>query len=128
MVGKRLRKNNMMGKTISIYLRDSDFKTFHQRVTINPSTDSSKRIFDAVEEIFDSLGWKKSTRLVGVSISNLKPKHLTPLPLFLEDVKIEQRNEAVDTINDRFGDFTIVPANTLLADKTKGKISSFLKH
>lgn len=128
MVGKRLRNNEMVGKTISIYLRDKDFKGFHQRNTINPPTDSSNRIYTEVEKIFDSLNWKRETRLVGVSIANLKLKHLTPLPLFPKDSKIEKRDETIDKINDRFGSFTIIPANTLLADKTKGKISSFLRH
>lgn len=128
MVGKRLRKHSMVGKTISIYLRDKDFKGFHQRVTINPPTDSSRKIYEEAKKIFDSLKWTKETRLVGVSISNLQLKHLTPLPLFTEDSKTEKRDETIDKINDKFGDFTIVPANTLLADKTKGKISSFLRH
>lgn len=128
MVGKRLRQHQMVGKTISLHLRDSKFNGFHQRTTINPPTDSSQRIYAAVEKIFDELDWVKETRLVGVSISNLKLKHLTPLPLFVADSKIEKRDKIIDKINDKFGDFTIMPANTLLADKTKGKISSFLKH
>jgi len=38
------------------------------------------------------------------------------------------------TINDKFGEFTLFPADILLADQTKGlsaqsgKISSFLRH
>ena len=34
----------------------------------------------------------------------------------------------MDRVNDKFGEFTIMPANTILADQTKGKISSFLRH
>jgi DNA polymerase-4 len=128
MVGKRLRKNQMLGKTISIYLRDSNFNGYNQRVTINPPTDSSRRLYEEAEKIFDGLKWSKETRLVGLSVSNLQLKHLTPLPLFTEDSKVEKRDEVLDKINDKFGDFTIVPANTILADKTKGKISSFLRH
>ncbi|OGC47159.1 hypothetical protein A2886_00750 [candidate division WWE3 bacterium RIFCSPHIGHO2_01_FULL_42_13] len=128
MVGRRLREHNMVGKTLSIYLRDKDFNNFHQRKTINPPTQSSQRIYKEIEEIFDSLNWKKETRLIGVGISNLKLKYFTTLPLFAQDLKEEIQHEAIDKINDKFGEFTIIPANTLKADKTKGKISSFLRH
>lgn len=128
MVGKRLRSTGMLTKTISLYLRDKDFKGYGERTTINIPTDSSNKLYFEVEKIFDKLEWNKETRLVGITASNLVLKKLTPLPLFSEDYKVEKRDEIVDKINDKFGDYTIVPANTLLADQTKGKISSFLKH
>lgn len=128
MVGKRLRDNKMVGKTIGLYIRDCDFKGSFERKTINPATESTQKIYEIAEKLFVKTGIKKEIRLVGVSISNLQLKDLTPLPLFTEDVKEENRNKAMDLINDKFGEFTIMPANTLLADQTKGKISSFLRH
>ena len=128
MVGRRLREQDMVGKTVSIYLRDKDFNNFHRRETINPPTQSSQRIYKEVEKIFDSLNWLKETRLIGVGISNLQLKQYSTLPLFTEDFKEELQHKTIDKINDKFGDFTLIPANTLKADKTKGKISSFLRH
>ena len=128
MVGRRLRRHEMVGRTVSLSLRDSDFRGYHERKTVNPATDSSQRIYEVAAGIFNEIGWAKETRLVGVAIGNLELKAQTPLPLFTKDLKEERVNEAMDTVNDRFGEFTIVPANTLLADQTKGKISSFLRH
>ena len=128
MVGRRLRRHEMVGRTVSLSLRDSDFRGYHERKTVNPATDSSQRIYEVAAGIFNEIGWAKETRLVGVAIGNLELKAQTPLPLFTKDLKEERVNEAMDTVNDRFGEFTIVPANTLLADETKGKISSFLRH
>ncbi|MBI2414996.1 DNA polymerase IV [candidate division WWE3 bacterium] len=128
MVGKRLRDHHMVGKTIGVYLRDSNFHGSFERKTINPATDSSRKIFEIVQNLFRKQNWKKETRLVGVTISNLTLKSLTPLPLFVEDQKEEKRDGIMDNINKKFGDFTLMPANTLNADQTKGKISSFLRH
>lgn len=133
MVGKRLRRNDMVGKTIGLYLRNSNFKGAFERETLRIATDSSQEIYETGEKLLKKLQKNekirgKDIRLVGVSISNLKLKALTPLPLFEEDRKKERIFETMDLINDKFGEFTIIPANTLLADKTKGKISSFLRH
>jgi len=128
MVGKRLRNNKMVGRTISMYLRDSNFKSYNERTTINLATDSTAKIYETIEKLFDRKGWDKETRLVGVSIANLELKELTSLPLFEEDLRSERKDEVVDALNDKFGEFTVIPANTLLADRTKGKISSFLRH
>jgi DNA polymerase IV len=128
MVGKRLRDKNMIGKTIGLYLRDSDFKGHFERKTIKPATDSSLKIYEITEQLLKKMNWSKETRLVGISISNLELKGLTSLPLFEEDRKEEKIHTAMDKVNDKFGEFTIMPANTILADQTKGKISSFLRH
>lgn len=128
MVGKRLRDHKMVGRTVSVHLRDKDFKNYGERKTINPATDSTQKIYETVEKIFDRTNWGKETRLVGVSIANLELKELTPLPLFEGDLRSERKDETVDALNDKFGEFTVIPANTMLADKTKGKISSFLRH
>jgi len=132
MVGRRLRRNEMMGKTISIYLRDATRNGYHERSTIYTYTDSSHKIFKAAERVIDEMNWRRvlvpELRLVGVSISNLLPKAITPLPLLLEDQRLERIINASDMVNDKFGEFTLIPANTLIADRTKGKISSFLKH
>jgi len=71
MVGRRLRKKHLMGRTISIYLRDSDFKGLQQRITIKEHTDNSWKIFRTTTKLLNDMKWNRNTRLVGVSISNL---------------------------------------------------------
>ena len=121
MVGKRLRGKKMVGKSVGLYLRDKDFKGHFERKTLNIHTDSSQKIYKVAQDLFDSLDWNKQTRLVGISIWSLVPKNQTSLPLFAKDTKTQKLDSAIDTINDRFGSFTITPANTVLADKTKEK-------
>lgn len=128
MVAGRLRNQNMYGKTISLYLRDSNRKGYGQRTTINPCTNEGLIIFKAAEKMLTDINWNKETRLIGIGISNLVYEHEFPLYLLNEQKKSESRTKALDLINNKFGDFTLVPADTLRADRTKGKISSFLRH
>lgn len=128
MVAKRLRNQKMAGRTISISLRDKDFKNYKERTTIPRHIDTSAEIYNVASKLFDSLSWKKETRLVGISISNLVPKDQTPLPLFDETQKKERIDKVLDEINSEFGDFTLVKGNTILADNVKHKGGSFLKH
>lgn len=128
MVGRRLRKKHLIGKTISIYLRDSDFKGLQQRTTIKEHTDNSWKIFRTTTKLLNDMRWNKNTRLVGVSISNLMQKRNSTIPIFFKEQRINDLISAADKINDKFGEFTLLPADTLSVDQTKGKISSFLRH
>jgi Fic family protein len=50
------------------------------------------------------------------------------LDLFSDHQKLDKIIKAKDLINDAFGDFTVITADTLRADQTRGKISSFLRY
>ncbi|MFZ5424802.1 MAG: DNA polymerase IV [Patescibacteria group bacterium] len=128
MVARRLRRNKMAGKTISLYLRDASKKGYHQDFTIATYTEDGKVIYDTTVKILANMHWNRETRLVGVSISNLIKKKSLPLYLLPEYQRNEKLIKTSDLINNKFGEFTIVTADTLQADNTKGKISSFLKH
>lgn len=128
MVGRRLRRKEMKGKIVSLYLRDSDFHSHHESKNIGKYIDTGREIYEMTEQIFERIYKGHEIRLVSVSISHLIPKDKQPLHLFLEEQKLDKITSAADLINDKFGEFTLVPADTLRADKTKGKISSFLKH
>jgi len=132
MVGRRLRNQQVAGKTISLCLRDKDMRNYRKSATVQEPVDNGLEVFTTAEKLLDSEKWlsviNKEIRLVGVSVSNILPKRGTAAPLFAHDVIRERITNAYDLINNKFGEFTLVPANTLLADRTKGKISSFLKH
>ncbi|MBI2620715.1 DNA polymerase IV [candidate division WWE3 bacterium] len=132
MVGRRLRKSAMMGKTVSIYLRDKNMLGYNGQTTLHNYTDDTQKIFRAAEKLLDFGKWKKAIdkeiRLIGITVSNLVPKTQTDYPLFADEQKTERLTSASDLINDKYGDFTLIHANTLTADTTKGKISSFLRY
>ncbi|MCA9308556.1 DNA polymerase IV [candidate division WWE3 bacterium] len=128
MVARRMRRHNVVGKTVSLYLRDSNKLGYHERLTNTRAIDNGYSIYEATQLLLKKANWNKETRLVGVSMSNLVSKSHMPIPLLPQEARKERIMRAADLINDKFGEYTMIPANTVLADQTKGKISSFLKH
>ena len=128
MVAQRLRKKGMHGKTISLYLRDTYKTGCHERETLFQYTQDGYDIYKTALEIMQRIRWDKETRLIGVSISNLVSNQNVPLYLFRQEKVKDGVMKAMDIVNSKFGDFTAITADTLRADRTKGKISSFLKH
>ncbi len=128
MAARRLRKYNMVGKTIHISLRDSDRRWYGNRGTVLYPVNSEREIYKVACELLSQMHWGRETRLVGVSISNLVDEKGLTLNLFSDHKKSERIVKTKDLINNQFGELTIITADTLTSDKTKGKISSFLRY
>lgn len=131
MVTARLRKQNMKTTKIALWIRDKDKIAYGENISISRYIDTNHEILHVVNILFNKLYAKiklKEVRLIAVGLSGLNTKDNVPNSIFSEDVKQEKLNQTIDTINEKFGKFSIVQANTLLADTTKTKISSFLKH
>ncbi len=128
MAAKRLRTYNMVGKTIHLSIRAGNREWFGKHSTLLYPTNSEQEIYATCCAILESMHWQRSTRLVGVSISNLQEEKSLTLKLFADHHKAQTILKTKDLINNRFGDFTMVTADTIKADRTKGKISSFLRY
>lgn len=121
MVGRRLRRENMRGRTICLVVRYNDFYTFRKQKTIRSYINETKDIYSAVLNIFDSIKLKKPVRLLGVSVSSLT-KDLQQ-PLFEEERIEEKLTKAVDKVNDLYGEFTVAWASLLERFHHKNVIS-----
>lgn len=128
MATRRLRRYNMKGKTIHVSLRDAQRQWYGQNITLFLPTDSEQEIYQAGCEVIKQMKWNKETRLVGISISNLVSANTITLDLFSDHEKMRKITKTKDIVNDVFGEFTIITADTLRADRTRGKISSFLRY
>ncbi len=73
-VSARSKNEGKIGTTISIVIKDSDFKTFNRSKTIEEATNEVEHIFRIVMELYDNHFAGKSVRLVGVTLSNLIDK------------------------------------------------------
>ncbi|MDO8618941.1 MAG: DNA polymerase IV, partial [Candidatus Daviesbacteria bacterium] len=83
MVARRLRSKNLIGKTVHLWYRKSDFSGEGQQITILHTNDGLE-IFKTVWKIFNQI-WSagRRIRMIGVSISNLSPtlpQNLSLLP------------------------------------------------
>ncbi|HHW01424.1 MAG TPA: DNA polymerase IV [Thermoanaerobacterales bacterium] len=111
-VGRRVRRENYMGRTVTLTLRDASFGTITRSVTI-PYTCATDDIYAAALKLLHA-HWDGKTplRLLGVSLSQLI-KEFEQVSLFKEDEKKNKLNQVVDEIKDRFGDGAIFRAKLL---------------
>ncbi len=74
---QKLKKDHYYTKTISITLRNTDFKTITRSKSID-YTDDFDIIYDIVVDLVEEHYHDESLRLLGVGLSNLKHQHALP--------------------------------------------------
>lgn len=125
LIARRLRAKNLVGKTVSLWYRSADFLGEGKQVTI-PLTQDGLEIFKAGWRIFNQVWQGEKIRMIGVSISNLRPQNPQNLTLFTEDQKQETIIQAIDKINNKFGEFTLQRGILLNSTQIKRKANPFL--
>lgn len=107
-IARELRKLNMGARTISVKIKDSDFRQVTRSVTIREATQSSDVIIDEASRLLERYRMSKKIRLIGVGVSNLVSA-AEPVQMDIfggDDQRTSHRqrlDEAIDTITDRFG-------------------------
>lgn len=106
MVGRRMRKKGFAGRTVSLMVRYADMHTFSRRRSLPEYIDDGYAIYNVALSILrEQVGNKRAIRLVGVCVSNLaRDSH--QLNLFTDE-RNGKLLKVLDTINDRYGEFTI---------------------
>ncbi|MGC7871150.1 DNA polymerase IV [Desulfosporosinus sp. SYSU MS00001] len=113
-VGRRLRKEGLKGKTVTLKLRYDDFKTVSRSQTLDQATDLDEKIFQEARVLLRNVSLKGSIRLLGVTINNLSSKCENQLSLFSEsDEKLETLAKVIDDVNKKFGEKGIKRARLL---------------
>ncbi len=107
-VVNRLVDDHSVAKTVSIQVRYHDFTQITRSFTLEQHTDNFYDIFKIVERLYEENTSTKPIRLLGVSVSNLKPvsEHYEQMNLFkVKDVSSpnEKINIMIDEINKVYG-------------------------
>ncbi len=107
-VGRRLREQHFVGKTVELQLRDNQLNTRSHRVTLDHYIQATDDITEAAYALFKShYQWKRPLRSITVGVSHLEPED-TPSQMDMNDSdrreKREQLDKAVDGLRLRFGD------------------------
>ncbi len=103
-VGRRLRADDLAGKTVKIKLRWPDFTTITRQVSLNQPVDQDLLIFESAYQLFEK-EWSpgKKVRLIGVGVSGLCGA-TRQLPLWDTRAEKERRlMEAMDEIHAKYG-------------------------
>lgn len=122
MVGRRARKYKVAGRTITLTVRYADFSTFTRQQSRASHTNNSEEIYHALVKILESIELTQAIRLLGVKISNLIC-HTEQLPLFAAERKKALLANAMDDVNNKFGD-AAVTFGSLLGKQSGSKVIS----
>lgn len=109
----RLRAGGVVGRTVSIKVRFSDFTTITRSRTLPDPTDVARDIYLLACQLFDALGLQRARiRLVGVRVEGLLPAAQATRQLALDARELGWREaeRAVDRAAHRFGAGAVRPA------------------
>lgn len=115
-VATRLRKQGLVGRTISIKVRFADFRTITRSRTIADPTDVAREIYLIARELYLALGLDRvRVRLVGVRATGLAEQAGASRQLALGEPERGWREaeQAADRAASRFGGEAVVPARLL---------------
>jgi len=116
----RVRAAGMVGRTISIKVRFSDFTTITRSKTLRDPTDVSREIYATARALYDALGLQRARlRLVGVRMESLMDSDQAPIQGLLDEREHGWRDadRAVDRASARFGAGAVRPASLVEGER-----------
>ncbi|MCG8572792.1 MAG: DNA polymerase IV [Spirochaetes bacterium] len=104
-ISTRMRKEKIVGKTISIKVRLTGFETHTRNLTINDYIQDPESISALAIDLFNQFyHGQKKIRLLGVSVSNLIEEHIREKGLFeAEQEKKQKIYQVIDQIKKKHG-------------------------
>ncbi len=110
----RMRHAGMLGRTVVLTVRFSDFTTITRSRTMRDSTDVTREIYATATGLYAALGLQRARiRLLGVRAEGLTPSQETPVQGKLDEPEHGWRDaeRAVDRASARFGHGIVRPAS-----------------
>ncbi len=123
-VGAALRRHGLRGRTITVKIRDADFRTRQASQTLPEPVDSDGALFAVGRQLLEALRSKRrvGVRLLGLGVSSLVEGDAPPqLELFREQGpcqpdRLRVVSRMMDDLRERFGDDAILPGRMLEAN------------
>jgi DNA polymerase IV len=115
-VGRALRKKELMCQNVFIKLKFSDFSQITRSKKLISPICSSSAIFNESLMLYKKVKLKKKIRLIGVGVSTLKDKSTPVQMLLIQDEKTDNKqwesvDFVVDSISEKFGMSSIKKAS-----------------
>jgi len=110
---RRLRENKLAAQKIQLLLIFSSRTHWKKSVSVLPFSDS-QTMTKTIYNLWQEIPKENQPIKIAMSVSNLQPNSQAR-KLFPAEEKLDKLYSAVDKINDKFGSFTIKPANILNA-------------
>lgn len=119
-VARRLRKQHLVARTVSIKIRDSRFRTVTRSRSMVAGSNSSATIYRMARALFEAWRAEHRTtpvRLLGVGTSNFDDE---PRPGEAPDTRNRRLDRVLDGIRDRFGEDRIAHGQALRRKRKTG--------
>lgn len=113
-ISKKLKEKNIYANTITVTIRNNDFKTVNHQEKTENSVNSLEDIYEYSKKLFNKLWDNEPIRLIGLSVSNFTEYNNYQLSIF--DKRIEEKkeiDEIIDRINKELGNNTIFKGTNL---------------
>lgn len=113
---RRCREDNVMGKTISVYVQGADFDRpsgFSRQATLNDPSNATAHIYAAAKALFERHWNRQPVRKVGLAVSQLQSEEQYQLAIGDTREAFRQLERATDEIKDRYGEDAILRAVSL---------------
>lgn len=109
-MGRRLRKSRNEAFGIHVGIGYADGTYWHKGRQVNTGMYTTQELFTKVMWMFNQAPEKKQIARLGVSCYDLAPSNKSQPTLFDADDSRRKLSDAMDKINDRYGEFVITPA------------------
>lgn len=117
-MGRRLRKHGLSSRGIHLALLYLDGTFWHRARKIDRSISTTSDIYKRLIILFNQSQKGKTVVKISVTCYELSENRQLQIGLFEEEIdKSKAVSVASDSINDRFGEFTIIPALMMDMDK-----------
>lgn len=94
-ISQRAQKEKMVGNTISVNIKDTNFKAMSRSITIKSATNNVDEIYNHAIKLYDENFNEIQIRLVGVTLSNLSKQENFYIQMSLFD--LDQHREKCST-------------------------------
>jgi DNA polymerase IV len=116
-VGRRTRRHGSHGRTVTVKVKYHDFQQVTRSATLRAAIDDDRTLYGiALELLAKTEAGTRPVRLLGLTLSALCPAGHGQPDLFGKQQTREKHRDlcrAMDTISDRFGSDSLVPARLL---------------
>jgi DNA polymerase-4 len=108
-VGRRLRRNELKGSTVTLKLRRADFVRITRSISFSEPTDSTKTLYSWALKLLEAVDLSEKFRLIGIAVSSFgrNESPSTQLNLFggesRRDDSWREVEKAMDFITEKFG-------------------------
>ena len=112
-MGGRLRAAHYKAQGVHLAIAYRDGSFWHQGVTTSKVLFDSRDIYKVAFKLLNRSPYRKPVRELAVSVFNLMDEGSLQLELFDDLEKKERIVSAIDSVNERWGNFVITPARML---------------